>query len=182
MPTEIEQKLSDDFYERNDIKMTTEQQKAKPSYQEVFDWLLENTGKTFVDSELVDLINVVHKYETIQPRPADKEVEAVHDKLLQVSHLIYGEELSALEEDLIQIIRAATQQTQGWMGIESAPRDGKIIIAYAIVDTETGNWNQYLISWNRYENEWNGWQKYTAAPTHWQPLPPPPSIEPEDKA
>lgn len=30
--------------------------------QEIFDWLADNTGKIFVQSEINDLINLVHKH------------------------------------------------------------------------------------------------------------------------
>ena len=64
-----------------------------------------------------------------------------------------------------------------WQPIETAPKDGKLIIVFAVVDTETGNWRQEIVSFNPYrevgmgESEWFGWPRYMAAPTHWMPLP-----------
>lgn len=64
-----------------------------------------------------------------------------------------------------------------WRPIETAPRDGKIIIGFAVMDTDTGIWQQRLISWNQYHEEphWVDWPKWSAQPTHWMSLPAPPA-------
>ncbi len=72
------------------------------------------------------------------------------------------------------------QPESAWRDISTAPRDGKIILAFRIVDDETQNWKMELVSWNAYrevgmgDSQWDGWPRYTPEPTHWQPLPAPP--------
>jgi hypothetical protein len=66
-----------------------------------------------------------------------------------------------------------------WEPIETAPQ-GKTILTWAIVDTETGNWNtrtsHYVESPSGVlDSHWHGWPSY-CLPTHWMPLPSPPAI------
>lgn len=62
---------------------------------------------------------------------------------------------------------------QGWRPIESAPRDGKVIIGYMpeFARIRTINWNEN--HWAQLPGAW------TANPSHWQPLPNPPTGERE---
>jgi len=61
-----------------------------------------------------------------------------------------------------------------WMPIESAPRDGKIILIYGPDENpysriKIGRWSEILKSWVS-THYISGYYK----PTHWHPLPEPP--------
>jgi hypothetical protein len=72
-----------------------------------------------------------------------------------------------------------------WRPISEAPRDGTVIWA-----CETGHQiglpmpYQYMAAWEAHERFAAGGFWYSladttiSAPTHWQPLPPPPEVEP----
>ena len=99
---------------------------------------------------------------------------------------------AALESQLAAAIEAG--KADKWQSIETAPREGRMFIGFAIVDTQTGNWRMAIISHNRYrevgmgESGWVGWPRYSIEPTHWMPLPAAPSamqaaqVEPSETA
>jgi hypothetical protein len=71
-------------------------------------------------------------------------------------------------------IAAPAAAGQGWMPIESAPKDGTWLLMYRAIGVAQSRWQ-----WNVFgtEQEWGGdgwsypeWDQ----PTHWMPLPPPP--------
>lgn len=81
------------------------------------------------------------------------------------------EALETAHRDFICAIQADAQPTAGWMPISSAPNKGEILTwvgyRYDVVDTE----NTYEDA--RGKHFFNG--DVFVIPTHWQPLPPPPS-------
>ena len=70
----------------------------------------------------------------------------------------------------------------GWRPIESAPKQ-TVILLWALTDTDTGNWKMATGFWMPgYRDEPGSWtwdgsrlKSYDVQPTHWQPLPPPPT-------
>jgi hypothetical protein len=63
-----------------------------------------------------------------------------------------------------------------WQPIETAPTDGTeiIIIPY-------GDVRDLQVSWFiRSDNRWANWD-YSRDPTHWMPLPKPPTVHEEEK-
>lgn len=87
-----------------------------------------------------------------------------------------GQDAAALklQSDLREVIT--------WQPIETAPKHGKMIIGFAITDTETGNWKMRIMSHMKNyagdKSEWNGWGDSWIPPTHWMPLPKPPAAIP----
>jgi hypothetical protein len=69
-----------------------------------------------------------------------------------------------------------------WQPIETAPKQ-KVILLWALTDTDTGNWKMAAGYWMPgYGDEpgewtWDGHRlkSYDAQPTHWMPLPEPPT-------
>jgi len=78
--------------------------------------------------------------------------------------------------------RAALPPSSGWQPIETAPKTGKRIMGAVWCPEDNGRpgfWRQFVMFWN---DVWGGepiWQfgGLREHPTHWQPLPPPPSKE-----
>jgi hypothetical protein len=66
-----------------------------------------------------------------------------------------------------------SDQKDGWRPIESAPKDGPVLIA-------EGNGAMCVAVWDRGDDEWMAWGAGDGTlhcivyPTHWRPLPPPP--------
>lgn len=80
----------------------------------------------------------------------------------------YTEALAALSD---------LEKEQSWQGMDSAKKDNRYIIGYALTDSETGNWNMDMIVWDENGQEWHGWPRHTEQPTHWKNLPSPPEGE-----
>ena len=69
------------------------------------------------------------------------------------------------------------KEPQGWMPIETAPKTSKAILVYCAERKNT-----FTVTWARDEEyPWSGkWKHFVGdflndAPTHWMPLPPPPT-------
>lgn len=59
----------------------------------------------------------------------------------------------------------------GWLPIESAPRDGTPVLVFQDCNGEP----EYSVGYfNDYHQKWTDGE-YTLDPTHWMPLPPPPT-------
>jgi len=72
----------------------------------------------------------------------------------------------------------------GWMPINSAPKM-QVVILFAVTDVEGGvvkNWKMgsgcYLIGHDAWEWQGRVLKDYEHQPTHWQPLPKPPVVQP----
>lgn len=76
---------------------------------------------------------------------------------------------------LIEEIDAAlTEPDDGWMPIETVPKDGRDVLIGAWYNN--GVWSAELAQWRHYANGWR-WSYpvgQSGQPTHWQPLPNPP--------
>lgn len=62
-----------------------------------------------------------------------------------------------------------------WQPIETAPKDGTIVLVYAKETQEYA-----IVFWNRYYREWNQRsmeEEELESPTHWMPLPEAPEEE-----
>jgi hypothetical protein len=63
-----------------------------------------------------------------------------------------------------------------WKPIESAPKDGtEVLLAYPGGIVKSGKWTLFG---GYYEEHWADGERprFGADPTHWMPLPPPPSV------
>lgn len=71
-------------------------------------------------------------------------------------------------------------ESVGWQAIETAPRDGTWVLAGEFGNSDIVG-DYYAASWlgNRRDGYWQArcgqYVTLTPEPTHWQPLPPPPS-------
>jgi hypothetical protein len=83
---------------------------------------------------------------------------------------------------LIGIAAPPTAQAEGWRPIETAPKDGALIVLGARNGVWLGKYVPVYQSGYRPENPWSSMllnhdhmaERYTQ-PTHWMPLPPPPT-------
>ena len=66
---------------------------------------------------------------------------------------------------------AQAAQAEGWRPIETAPRDGTEVLA------NTSGLGRVVVYWDDEESQWGTGLGYLdrGAPTHWMPLPPPPT-------
>lgn len=82
----------------------------------------------------------------------------------------------------IHPVNAETCSRFEWQPISTAPKDGILILGFAIIDSQTGNWKMRIMSHDCYaevgmRQNWNGWGDSWVRPTHWMPLPKPPKEE-----
>lgn len=110
-------------------------------------------------------------------------------KLKDINGTIWNDALRYLEQyqdqqpDTEEMIRRIEAEKIG-CAIDSAPKDGTPIILFC--DGLVGM-GQYLTAQITKSKKWEGWQfmspneqSITFKPTHWMPLPTPPSTEPND--
>jgi hypothetical protein len=62
-----------------------------------------------------------------------------------------------------------------WREIESAPKDGTYLLLCEAYDD--GSWNMVV---GRWDGGWWSKEPFPHEPTHWMPLPPPPTQEQTD--
>ena len=72
-----------------------------------------------------------------------------------------------------------------WQPIETAPKDGTVICLAGYCDDDTwavgSRWFFWADYWRKYREPFGeGFGRGTPAPTHWMPLPPPPTAEKEE--
>ncbi len=79
--------------------------------------------------------------------------------------------LSSKDRDKLRA-HAAQLERNAWEPISTAPKDGLLVLTFAIVDSETGNWNMKISCRWEVGGPWLNWAP--AKPTHWRPLPKPP--------
>ena len=65
--------------------------------------------------------------------------------------------------------------TEAWQPIETAPKDGTAILVSEGRFTHCVEWNDEYEWWAVDDNKLGPFRLRGTAPTHWQPLPPPPS-------
>ncbi len=91
----------------------------------------------------------------------------------------WGDRWMKYESDakrMIELVRKfvaapPTAQAEGWRPIETAPRDGTEVLA------DTSGLGRVVVYWDDEESQWGTGLGYLdrGAPTHWMPLPPPPT-------
>lgn len=86
--------------------------------------------------------------------------------------------IEALQTQIAALTAALSDQVAGWQPIETAPRKAHILIACADGVVREGYWG--VADYNRSKKSWVfGWVSHPNSgdhkPTHWQPLPAPPS-------
>lgn len=75
----------------------------------------------------------------------------------------------AAARELARKILGVAFEAQGWQPIETAPRDGTLILAH-----DRGPW-PYIVEWHQHTRSWIGADGRCWTPHRWQPLPAPPS-------
>ena len=73
--------------------------------------------------------------------------------------------------DGVASVAPPTAQAEGWRSMETAPRDGTEVLA------NTAGLGRAVVYWDDEEHKWGTGLGYLdrGAPTHWMPLPPPPT-------
>ena len=81
-----------------------------------------------------------------------------------------------MQEAIATYLSIAGKGEDGWADMSSAPKDGTDILAWH------PHWRDpEIVAWNSGEQAWcNGSWCWNDAPTHWLPLPTPPSLLSED--
>lgn len=86
---------------------------------------------------------------------------------------------SALLRNYSTISRVLREAADGWRPIETAPRDGTEIMLSGITPGTSNRWQGVGAWWH---DDWRDDEENNMfgfhAPSHWRPLPPPPSPEP----
>ena len=103
--------------------------------------------------------------------PTEQEIEAVMEVYFESPGDPYATAKRALEA-------AEHVRGDGWMPIESAPRDGTPFWAFEASKAEP----QYVCWWKEDYGGWEGWQDVSDSepePTHFRHLPPPPKASEE---
>lgn len=80
-------------------------------------------------------------------------------------------ETAALLREAAQALASSDQGT-GWQPIATAPKDGTGILAVQGSNMRVCSWTQ--CGWTFYQSKLGAPFVIMIAPTHWQPLPPPP--------
>lgn len=114
-----------------------------------------------------------------QPKTTAEQRKELVQYLCNVNHR--GAKVQRIVDDLAacEAALAEEQQRHQWQPIETAPKDGTLILGW---DTKVmrGKGAACVMLWARNEttqkHEWmNFWNAYRVdGPTHWQPLPQPP--------
>jgi hypothetical protein len=73
------------------------------------------------------------------------------------------------QEDL----RALLSPEQGWREIESAPKDGRSVLVFCPRASDHG-YERIRLTWRK-DGKWQGANNTSWPPTHWRPLPAPPT-------
>ncbi len=109
-------------------------------------------------------------------------LEERRENCMRHSYAKTKEERRGWLEDAGYFLRAKeAAQRLVWQPISTAPKDGTLILGFAIVDSATGNWKMRIMSHDHYaevgmRQNWGGWGDSWVGPTHWMPLPEIPSI------
>jgi hypothetical protein len=110
-----------------------------------------------------------------------REIETISDRCVNVGHYTASDALDDLSEIRSVIKRtdiqlaALSKADMGWQDIETAPKDGTLILAFDPDDVP----QQVVVKWHA-DGHWEGWlyaddvlcdvMPEGAAPTHWMPL------------
>jgi hypothetical protein len=143
-------------------------------------WLTLRDGGTFSGIGAADCARAIRAGSpSPQPAPAGWRLvpeewtrDMRHAFIHAAARTITGKETAGWEAALA----AAPQPPSAWRPIEEAPRDGTDVLIYVAATAEqfVGYWrddsNAFVIAPNG-RGGWSGLKD----PTHWQPLPPPPS-------
>lgn len=102
----------------------------------------------------------------------------------QAGRAAHIELIAALRNAAPALITEIKQAREGWRPIDTAPQQ-KVILLWALTDTDTGNWKMGAGYWMPGYGDasgcwiWDGdrLESYSQQPTHWRALPPPPEGE-----
>jgi len=121
-------------------------------------------------------------------QPAAEEVEAMARKLEHTAEhkyvlsqamsepLRYKSTAETFEGKVAALLRRLSPPADGWRPIESAPKDGTRILGWS-ASIPSGWQKIHSIRWNQIDGTWREPSFGRIEPTHWRPLPTPPSSE-----
>jgi hypothetical protein len=148
----------------------------------------------YVPETELELLKEIERLKVALQPPSEKRKPSVDVDLLHLEKIIY----TVMEENQKAVKNGFIQQTnamaiakflhsqghlnQGWRDIESAPKDGTAVLMTGIIPVTNQKWvNQGwwdedengFYDWGECESDYHGNGKQS--PTHWMPLPTPPS-------
>lgn len=83
-------------------------------------------------------------------------------------------EYSRIEKPVLtEDLRALLSPEQGWREIESAPKDGRSVLVFCPRASDHG-YERIRLTWRK-DGKWQGANNTSWPPTHWRPLPAPPT-------
>ena len=112
----------------------------------------------------------------------DDMIGAMRKRIAELESELEAVGAGGVSGPLMGIAAPPTAQAEGWRPIETAPKDGALIVLGARNGVWLGKYVPVYQSGYRPENPWSSMllnhdhmaERYTR-PTHWMPLPPPPT-------
>ena len=136
--------------------------------------------------EAAEEMRQAHAYNNSEGWENETDAKAAYDDHLAAAQSLEDWEAAigagGVSGPLMGIAAPPTAQAEGWRPIETAPKDGALIVLGARNGVWLGKYVPVYQSGYRPENPWSSMllnhdhmaERYTR-PTHWMPLPPPPT-------
>lgn len=136
--------------------------------------------------EAAEELRQAHAYSNSEGWENETDAKAAYDEHLAAAQALEDWEQAVgaggVSGPLVGRASPPTAQAEGWRPIETAPKDGALIVLGARNGVWLGKYVPVYQSGYRPENPWSSMllnhdhmaERYTR-PTHWMPLPPPPT-------
>jgi hypothetical protein len=101
----------------------------------------------------------------------DDMIGAMRKRIAELESELEAVGAGGVSGPLVGIAAPPAAQAEGWRPISTAPRDGTEVLA------DTSGLGRVVVYWDDEESQWGTGLGYLdrGAPTHWMPLPPPPT-------
>ena len=125
--------------------------------------------------EAAEELRQAHAYNNSEGWENETDAKAAYDEHLAAAQALEDWEAAVgaggVSGPLMGIAAPPTAQAEGWRAISTAPRDGTEVLA------DTSGLGRVVVYWDDEESQWGTGLGYLdrGAPTHWMPLPPPPT-------
>ena len=136
--------------------------------------------------ETAEGLRQAHAYSNSEGWENETDAKAAYDEHLAAAQALEDWEAAVgaggVSGPLVGIAAPPTAQAEGWRPIETAPKDGALIVLGARNGVWLGKYVPVYQSGYRPENPWSSMllnhdhmAERCTRPTHWMPLPPPPT-------